>query len=148
MSLLWHDIKRYPSFRRDDEGEWSLFDFVDLPRNLALRAADRVFLLPAMPADPTVYLSPHSLTGGSNAAAPERKPTWIKITGRKYMATGANPSTDGATTLTRGDASAAIDITSPTNVTKKRKFVAPTLTTFESVQAAYALPLGIYFSYK
>ncbi|KAJ0701401.1 hypothetical protein HanOQP8_Chr10g0378951 [Helianthus annuus] len=29
MSLLWHDVKLYPSFRRNDEGDWSLFDFVD-----------------------------------------------------------------------------------------------------------------------
>ncbi|MFS7983793.1 hypothetical protein Hanom_Chr11g00978711 [Helianthus anomalus] len=73
MILLWRDIKQYPSFGRDDEEEWSLFDFVDPPRNLALRAADRMlddqepdvlkihlkqFLLPALPADPAVYLSP------------------------------------------------------------------------------------------
>ncbi|KAJ0534604.1 hypothetical protein HanIR_Chr09g0421601 [Helianthus annuus] len=73
MSLLWRDIKQYPSFRRDDVGEWSLFDFVDPPRHLALRAADRVldeqepdvlrihleqFLLPALPADPAAYVSP------------------------------------------------------------------------------------------
>ncbi|MFS8007771.1 hypothetical protein Hanom_Chr14g01264961 [Helianthus anomalus] len=42
MSLLWHDIRLYPSFQRDDEGKWSLFDFVDPPQNAALRAADRV----------------------------------------------------------------------------------------------------------
>ncbi|MFS7962088.1 hypothetical protein Hanom_Chr08g00722531 [Helianthus anomalus] len=55
-------------------GEWSLFDFVDPPRHLALRSADRVlddqepgvlkihlepFLLSALPADPAVYLSPY-----------------------------------------------------------------------------------------
>ncbi|MFS8007048.1 hypothetical protein Hanom_Chr14g01256361 [Helianthus anomalus] len=42
MSLFWHDIKMYPSFQRDDEGEWSLFDFVDPPRHAALKAANRV----------------------------------------------------------------------------------------------------------
>ncbi|MFS8017727.1 hypothetical protein Hanom_Chr15g01383821 [Helianthus anomalus] len=42
MSLLWRDIRLYPSFQRDDEGKWSLFDFVDPPRNATLRAADRV----------------------------------------------------------------------------------------------------------
>ncbi|MFS7902765.1 hypothetical protein Hanom_Chr01g00015111 [Helianthus anomalus] len=72
MSLLWRDIKQYPSFRRDDEGEWSLFDFVDPPRHTALRVADSVlgeqepdvlkvhleqFLLLAEPADPAVYIS-------------------------------------------------------------------------------------------
>ncbi|MFS7914275.1 hypothetical protein Hanom_Chr02g00151481 [Helianthus anomalus] len=66
--------------------EWSLFDFVDPPRHLALRVADRVlddqepdvlkvhleqFLLPALPADAAVYLSPFSLSGRSGVAAPE-----------------------------------------------------------------------------
>ncbi|MFS7945189.1 hypothetical protein Hanom_Chr06g00521231 [Helianthus anomalus] len=52
--------------------KWSLFDFVDPPRNAALRAADRVIgeqepnvlkihleqlLLPSMPVDPTAYIS-------------------------------------------------------------------------------------------
>ncbi|KAJ0927455.1 hypothetical protein HanRHA438_Chr04g0183061 [Helianthus annuus] len=52
------------------------------------------------------------------------------------MAAGVAPST-------RGDTSTTTEITSPTHVLKKRKtFVAPTLTTFEAVQAAYALPIG------
>ncbi|MFS8018242.1 hypothetical protein Hanom_Chr15g01389801 [Helianthus anomalus] len=42
MNLLWRDIKQYPSFRRDDAGAWSLFDFVDPSRHLALRVTDRV----------------------------------------------------------------------------------------------------------
>ncbi|KAM0067891.1 hypothetical protein Hdeb2414_s0002g00066631 [Helianthus debilis subsp. tardiflorus] len=77
MSLLWHDIRQYPSFQRDDAGEWSMFDFVDPPRHLALRPADRVldegelgvlgmhleqFMLPAIPADPTAYISPCHLS--------------------------------------------------------------------------------------
>ncbi|MFS8008152.1 hypothetical protein Hanom_Chr14g01269341 [Helianthus anomalus] len=72
MSLLWRDIKQYISFRRDDEGEWIMFNFVDPPRHTALRAADRVlseqepdvlkvhleqFSLPVVPADPAVYIS-------------------------------------------------------------------------------------------
>ncbi|MFS8028687.1 hypothetical protein Hanom_Chr16g01513341 [Helianthus anomalus] len=72
MSLLWYDIKMYPSFRRDDEGEWSLFDFVDPLRHATLRSADcalneqepdvlkihlEQFLLPAVPADPTAYIT-------------------------------------------------------------------------------------------
>ncbi|KAJ0734651.1 hypothetical protein HanPI659440_Chr11g0422541 [Helianthus annuus] len=40
MSLLWRDSRLYPSFQRLDEGEWSLFDFVDPPRNAALMSAD------------------------------------------------------------------------------------------------------------
>ncbi|MFS7908359.1 hypothetical protein Hanom_Chr01g00082241 [Helianthus anomalus] len=54
-------------------GKWSLFDFVDPPRNAALRSADRVlgeqeldmlkihleqFLLPAVPTEPPVFFSP------------------------------------------------------------------------------------------
>ncbi|MFS7948502.1 hypothetical protein Hanom_Chr06g00560741 [Helianthus anomalus] len=34
MSLLWQDIRLYHSFQRDDEGRWSLFDFVDPPGTL------------------------------------------------------------------------------------------------------------------
>ncbi|MFS8023194.1 hypothetical protein Hanom_Chr16g01448601 [Helianthus anomalus] len=108
--------------------KWSLFDFVDPPRHLALRAADRMldnqepgllkvhleqFLLPALPADPAVYLSPFSLSGGSGVAAPEKKPTRIKITGRKYMASSAAPSSAGVTSFTRGDTSTTTEITSP-----------------------------------
>ncbi|KAM0027647.1 hypothetical protein Hdeb2414_s0019g00542631 [Helianthus debilis subsp. tardiflorus] len=72
MSLLWYDIRLYPSFQRVDEGKWSLFDFVDPPRNAALRATDRMireqepdvlkihleqFQLPVVPADPSAYIS-------------------------------------------------------------------------------------------
>ncbi|MFS8034402.1 hypothetical protein Hanom_Chr17g01580751 [Helianthus anomalus] len=64
------------------------------------------------------------------------------------MATSASPSTAGAAAFTRGDTSAAIDITSPTHVTKKQKFIAPTLTAFEAVQAAHTLTIGMYFCYK
>ncbi|KAJ0773751.1 hypothetical protein HanOQP8_Chr03g0103861 [Helianthus annuus] len=143
------------------KGEWSLFDFVDPPWHTALRATDRVLdeqepdvlkihleqlLLPAVSADPAVYISPIPLSGGSSVAAPEKKPTRIKVTGRKYMAAGAATSSAGGTASTRGDASATTEMTSPTHAAKKRKmFVAPTLTAFEAVQAAYALPLGMYF---
>ncbi|KAF5798164.1 hypothetical protein HanRHA438_Chr07g0300181 [Helianthus annuus] len=104
MSLLWHDIRLYPSFWRDDEGKWSLFDFVDPPRNAALRTADCVigeqepnvlkihleqFLLPAMPADPIAYISQPPPSGGSSVSAAEtKKPTRVKITGRKVMTAG------------------------------------------------------------
>ncbi|MFS7970331.1 hypothetical protein Hanom_Chr09g00819781 [Helianthus anomalus] len=65
MSLLWRDIRLYPSFQRDDEGtyfvglacvlltvsgitcvhvtgEWSLFHLVDPLRHTALKAVDYV----------------------------------------------------------------------------------------------------------
>ncbi|MFS7986818.1 hypothetical protein Hanom_Chr11g01014671 [Helianthus anomalus] len=107
MSLLWRDIKLYPSFRRADEGEWSLFDFVEPPRHAALKATDRVlgeqepdilkthleqFLLPIVLADPTAYFSQPSPSGGSNVVAIEKKPTRISFTERKYMAAGAASS--------------------------------------------------------
>ncbi|MFS7904558.1 hypothetical protein Hanom_Chr01g00037511 [Helianthus anomalus] len=72
MSLLWRNSRLYPAFQRVDEGEWSLFDFVDPPRNAALMFADRAvgeqesdvlkihidqFLLPVVPADLTAYVS-------------------------------------------------------------------------------------------
>ncbi|KAF5786225.1 hypothetical protein HanRHA438_Chr10g0450341 [Helianthus annuus] len=105
MSLLCHDIWLYPSLKRVDEGKWLLFDFVDPPRNAALRAADRVirgqepdvlkihleqFLLPVVPADPTAYISQPPPSGGSSVSAAEtKKPTRVKITRRKGMTAGA-----------------------------------------------------------
>ncbi|MFS8008151.1 hypothetical protein Hanom_Chr14g01269331 [Helianthus anomalus] len=59
------------------------------------------------------------------------------------MAAGAVTSSTGGTASARGDNPDATELTSPTHVAKKRKtFIAPTLTVFEAVQAAYALPLG------
>ncbi|MFS8007292.1 hypothetical protein Hanom_Chr14g01259271 [Helianthus anomalus] len=42
VSLLWRNSQLYPAFQRVDGGEWSLFDFVDPPRNAVLRSADHV----------------------------------------------------------------------------------------------------------
>ncbi|KAF5813414.1 hypothetical protein HanXRQr2_Chr03g0098071 [Helianthus annuus] len=154
MSLLWRDVKLYPSFQRDDEEEWSLFDFVDPPRHAALKAADRViseqepdvlkiplehFLLPAVPADPIAYVTISPPSGGGSAIAIEKKPVKVKIIGRKYLATGAGASSVNVTT----PAGSAAELTSPTHVSKKRKTVTvPPLTAFEAIQTAYALPLG------
>ncbi|MFS7902766.1 hypothetical protein Hanom_Chr01g00015121 [Helianthus anomalus] len=58
------------------------------------------------------------------------------------MAAGAATSSIGGTASARGDTPAATELTSPTHVAKKRKtFIAPTLTAFEVVQAAFALLL-------
>ncbi|KAJ0914344.1 hypothetical protein HanPSC8_Chr06g0237541 [Helianthus annuus] len=157
MSLLWRDVKLYPSFRRDDEGEWSFFDFVDPPRHAALKAADRVlgeqepdvleihleqFLLPGVPADPTAYVTIPPPSGGGSVVAIEKKPVKLKITGRKYLAAGASASSVSVTT----PAGSAAELTSPSHVSKKRKIViVPALTAFEAMQAAYALPLGEYY---
>ncbi|MFS7983792.1 hypothetical protein Hanom_Chr11g00978701 [Helianthus anomalus] len=64
------------------------------------------------------------------------------------MATSATPSSAGGAVFTRGDTSTTTEVTSPTHLTKKPKFVSPTLIAFEAVQAAYALPFGMYFSYE
>ncbi|KAF5760230.1 hypothetical protein HanXRQr2_Chr16g0750991 [Helianthus annuus] len=101
------------------------------------------FLLPALPADPSAYIAPLPLVPSGGVSALERKPTWIKVTGRKYMAVGAAASSVGGTTVTRGDISTTAAMISPGPAPKKWKtFVAPTLSAFEAVQAAYALPLG------
>ncbi|KAJ0678027.1 hypothetical protein HanOQP8_Chr12g0443261 [Helianthus annuus] len=144
--MLWRDIKQYPSFRRDDAGDWSLFDFVDPPRHLALRVEDRVlnegdpgvlemhleqFLLPALPADPAAYIAPLPLVRSSGVPSVEKKPTRIKVTGRKYMASGAAASSVGGTALTGGDISTPVAMISPGPISKKGKtFVAPTLSAF------------------
>ncbi|KAF5757447.1 hypothetical protein HanXRQr2_Chr17g0826801 [Helianthus annuus] len=100
------------------------------------------FLLPAVPADPAAYVTISPPSGGGSVVAIEKKPVKLKITGRKYLATGAGVSSMSVTT----PAGSAAELTSPTHVSKKRKTViVPTLTTFEAMQAAYALPLGEYY---
>ncbi|KAM0051412.1 hypothetical protein Hdeb2414_s0007g00236181 [Helianthus debilis subsp. tardiflorus] len=161
LSLLWRDIRLYPSFQRDDEGKWSLFDFVDPLRNVALRAADRVigeqkpdvrkihleqFLPPAIPADPTAYISEPPPCGGSSVSAAEAQKTnpgeghWEKIYGRGCQYTAAMVSVSvptGGVAVT----SAATELVSPTCALKKRRVVPP-LTGFQVIQAAHALPTG------
>ncbi|KAJ0806330.1 hypothetical protein HanPI659440_Chr02g0088271 [Helianthus annuus] len=139
-------------------GDWSLFDFVDPPRHLALSVADHTlnegdpgvlemhleqFLLPALPTDSAAYIAPLPLVPSGGVSSVEKKPTRIKVTGRKYMASGAAASSVGGTALTRGDTSTPVAMISPGPISKKRKtFVPPSLSAFEAVQAAYALPLG------
>ncbi|MFS7963466.1 hypothetical protein Hanom_Chr08g00738381 [Helianthus anomalus] len=77
MSLLWRDISK-----------WSLFDFVDPPRNVDLRAADRVigepepdvlnvhldqFLLPVVLVDPSAYISQPTPAEGVMLVLQKRK---------------------------------------------------------------------------
>ncbi|MFS7943794.1 hypothetical protein Hanom_Chr06g00504421 [Helianthus anomalus] len=112
--------------------KWSLFDFVDPPRHAALKAADRVlgeqqpdvlkihlerFLLPAVPEDPTAYITVHSPSGGKNVAAIEKKPIKVKITGRKYMAVVTGASSVSMTTSTGG----VVELTSQTLVSKNER---------------------------
>ncbi|MFS7908864.1 hypothetical protein Hanom_Chr01g00088061 [Helianthus anomalus] len=139
-----------------------MFDFVDPPWHLALRLADRVldegelgvlgmhldqFVLPVVPADPAAYISPLPSVSNTSAPASEKRPTRIKLTGRKYVAAGVVASSVGETPSPVGDAPASIVITSPVHASKKRKtFVSPTLSAFQAVQTAYALPLCMYCS--
>ncbi|KAJ0611431.1 hypothetical protein HanHA300_Chr01g0015731 [Helianthus annuus] len=158
MSLLWRDIRRYPSFQRDDAGEWSMFDFVDPPRHLVLKPVDRVldegeldvlgmhleqFILPAVPADPAVYISPLPAVTNTGVSASEKRPARIKLTGKKHTMTNvAVTSIEESACVERGIPLAAV-MTSPGRALKKRKtFVVPTLSAFEAVQAAHAFPIG------
>ncbi|XP_021995478.1 uncharacterized protein LOC110892630 [Helianthus annuus] len=158
MSLLWPDIRRYPSFQRDDAGEWSMFDFIDPPRHLALKPAYRAldegepdvlrvhleqFILPAVPADPTAYVTQLSGVATTAVSVSEKKPTRIKLTGKKHTAIhGGMPSVEETSSVGR-DIPLVTDLTSPGRAFKKRKtFVVPTLSAFEAVQAAYAFPTG------
>ncbi|KAJ0521336.1 hypothetical protein HanIR_Chr10g0469681 [Helianthus annuus] len=102
------------------------------------------FLLPAVPEDPTVYISlPPPPNGGSNVVAIEKKPTRIKVTRRMYMAVGAASTSVGVTASVGSAAVTVAGLTTPTRVLKKRKTcTVPALTAFEAMQAAYALPLG------
>ncbi|KAJ0850994.1 hypothetical protein HanPSC8_Chr13g0587201 [Helianthus annuus] len=151
MSLLWRDIRRYPR-------EWSMFDFVNPPRHLALKPADRVldegeldvlgmhleqFILPAVPADPTSYISPLPAASTTSVPALEKKTARIKLTGKKQTTTNvAVASIEEAASLGRG-ISLSASMTSPGRALKKRKtFVVPTLSAFEAVQAAHALPIS------
>ncbi|KAJ0519760.1 hypothetical protein HanIR_Chr10g0451831 [Helianthus annuus] len=156
MSLLWPDIRRYPSFQRDDAGEWSMFDFIDPPRHLALRPADRVldegepdvlgvhleqFILPAVPADSTAYITQLSGVATTAMSVSEKKPTRIKLTGKKHTATHVGVTSVEETSCIGRDIPLVADLTSPGRAFKKRKtFVVPTLSAFEAVQAACAFP--------
>ncbi|MFS7949605.1 hypothetical protein Hanom_Chr06g00573561 [Helianthus anomalus] len=113
MSLLWHDIRLYPSFQRDDGNGVCLI--LSILHGAALKSADRVigeqepdvlkihleqFLLPAVPADPTAYVSQPFPKGGSSVSAVEPKKTIrVRVTGRKYMDMGGVLYTLGALLL-------------------------------------------------
>ncbi|KAJ0902152.1 hypothetical protein HanPSC8_Chr08g0333661 [Helianthus annuus] len=158
MSLLWPDIRRYPSFQRDDAGEWSMFDFIDPPRHLALRSADHVldegeldvlgmhleqFILPAVPADPAVYISPLSAVANTGVSVSEKKPARIKLTGKKHTATHVVVTSVEESACVGRDIPLAANMTSPGRALKRRKtFFVPTLSAFEAVQAAHAFPTG------
>ncbi|MFS7961149.1 hypothetical protein Hanom_Chr08g00711411 [Helianthus anomalus] len=162
MSLL-RNSRLYPAFQRLDEGEWSLFDFFDPLRNTAFMSMDRAigeqepdvlrirlkqFLLPAVPADPNAYVSqPHPSGGRSVCIAETKKPSRIKITGRKVITAGATTSPvavsisaalEGATVT-----SAPTSLVSPKHAPKRRRMMPP-LTAFQAIKGAHALPAGSF----
>ncbi|KAJ0933129.1 hypothetical protein HanPSC8_Chr04g0181451 [Helianthus annuus] len=160
MSLLWLDIKRYPSFQREDGGEWGMFDFIDPPRHLALKPNDRrldegepdvlkvhleQFLLPIMPADPLEYIAPLSGMAAAVSASSEKKPIRLKLSGKKHTTPSVSVPVMEETPNASREVSLASDLTSPGRTSKKRKiFVAPTLSAFQAVQAACAISPGTF----
>ncbi|KAF5813479.1 hypothetical protein HanXRQr2_Chr03g0098931 [Helianthus annuus] len=137
-----------------------MFDFIDPPRHLALRPADRVldggepdvlgmhleqFSLPAVPADPTVYITSLSVFANTVMSVAEKKSARTKLGGRKHTATPVVVTSAGESSCIGRDIPLAADMTSAGRAFKKRKtFVIPTLSAFEAVQAACAFPTGIY----
>ncbi|MFS8028686.1 hypothetical protein Hanom_Chr16g01513331 [Helianthus anomalus] len=67
------------------------------------------FLLPAVPADPTAYITVPPPSEGGNVAATEKKTVKVKITGRKYMAVRAGASSVSVT----APAGSAAELASP-----------------------------------
>ncbi|MFS7939483.1 hypothetical protein Hanom_Chr05g00452311 [Helianthus anomalus] len=75
-----------------------------------------------MLADPAAYVSQPSPSEGSSVSAAEAKKTIrVRVTGRKYMATGTTTSavTSSIVVPTGGVAVATDELTSPTRVLKK-----------------------------
>ncbi|MFS7910881.1 hypothetical protein Hanom_Chr02g00111401 [Helianthus anomalus] len=131
MNLLWRNIKKYPSFWRNDEGA-----------GCATSSPGAISVARCAGGTGCIYF-PSSPSGGSSVAVPERKPTQIKVTGRKYMAAGVSTSSTIMIVPVKGVDSASTELTSPTHVSKKRKTLnIPALTAFEAMQAAYAPSLG------
>ncbi|MFS7999261.1 hypothetical protein Hanom_Chr12g01163981 [Helianthus anomalus] len=78
MSLLWHDIRAADRVLGEQEPD-------------VLKIHLEQFLLLAMPANPSAYISRPPPNGGSGVSVVEtKKPIRVKVTGRKYMATGGH----------------------------------------------------------
>ncbi|MFS8017638.1 hypothetical protein Hanom_Chr15g01382771 [Helianthus anomalus] len=117
MSLLWRELMLHP--RSGGMMKVQLLfclSYVLLTRAGCVENSPRAILLPAVPADPSAYISQPPATPSASV----------------------NVSAIGATSV-------AAEVTSLTHVLKKRKtFGVPTLTAFEAMQAAYAMPLVMY----
>ncbi|MFS8007772.1 hypothetical protein Hanom_Chr14g01264971 [Helianthus anomalus] len=81
------------------------------------------------------------------SAVETKKPTRVKITGRKVMTAGATTTPvavsisvapEGATTV-----SAPADVASPPRAQKKHTIL-PLLTSFQAIKAAHAIPVGSF----
>ncbi|MFS8034113.1 hypothetical protein Hanom_Chr17g01577401 [Helianthus anomalus] len=126
MSLLWRNSRLYPAFQRFDNGEWTLFDFIDPPRHAALRFADRV--VGEQEADVGVSLEE------------TKKPSRIRVTVKKVDTAGttASPVATSVST-TSGDvvATSAPAMVSLRPVPKSRKIM-PSFSTFQADSLAEA----------
>ncbi|KAJ0699443.1 hypothetical protein HanRHA438_Chr10g0440291 [Helianthus annuus] len=104
-------------------------------------------MLPAVPADPSAYVSqPHPGGGSILSVAEIKKPTRVNITGRKVMTAGATTSPVAVSIFVApGGAvvTARTILVSPPRAQKKRRIM-PHLTSFQAIKAAHALPAGSF----
>ncbi|KAJ0680649.1 hypothetical protein HanPI659440_Chr16g0626591 [Helianthus annuus] len=154
MSLLWRDSQLYLPFQRFDNGEWSLFDFIDPPRHAAMRSADHVvreqeadvlkihiehFLLPATPAGSSAQVPNPPPSGGSGVSLEGTKKTSrIRITGKKIVTLEVTDSPVAASVPAAPEGlvvTSAPAVVSPHPAPKRRR-VMPSLSTFQATRTA------------
>ncbi|MFS8004617.1 hypothetical protein Hanom_Chr13g01227921 [Helianthus anomalus] len=134
MSLLWHDIRLYLSFQRVDEGK-SVDRVVGEQEPDVLKIHLEQFLLPVVPADPTVYISQPPPSGGSSvSAAKTKKPTRVKITGRKVMTVRATTAPMAVSISVALEGATAVS--APTSVTQVEGMSSVPLTTGDVMSSA------------
>ncbi|KAM0036835.1 hypothetical protein Hdeb2414_s0014g00431021 [Helianthus debilis subsp. tardiflorus] len=157
MSLLWRDSWLYPAFQRFDNGECSLFDFIDPPRHADLRSANRMvgeqeavvlkiyiehFLLPAIPAGSSAQVANLPPSSGSGVFLEgTKKMSRIRITGKKIVTTEATASPVAASVPAAPEGvvvTSAPAIVSPSPAPKWRRVV-PSLSTFQATKTAQLL---------
>ncbi|KAJ0902759.1 hypothetical protein HanPSC8_Chr08g0340911 [Helianthus annuus] len=106
------------------------------------------FLLPAVPADANAYVSQPPPSGGSSVSLAEtKKPSRIKITGKKIIIAGAtvSPVMASISVTPKGAAitSAPASLVSPQHAPKRRRMMPP-LTPFQPTKTAQTLHAGSF----
>ncbi|KAF5809720.1 hypothetical protein HanRHA438_Chr04g0170831 [Helianthus annuus] len=106
------------------------------------------FLLPAVPADITGYVSQPPPSGGSSASLEGTKKTYrIRITGKKIITAGATASPAAVRIFAAPEGAtvtyAPTGLVSPKQAPKRRRMMPP-LTAFQAIKAAHALPVGSF----